>query len=82
MGAYIADFVCHEARISIEVDGGQHGFDRHARFDQERDAWFTTRGYRVLRFWNHEVLTELETVLDTIFAHVRHAIPSTGGDAP
>lgn len=79
MGPYIVDFVCHEAKVVVEVDGSQHGFDRHLDSDRARDAWLAERGYKVLRFWNHEVLTQSEIVLDTIFAHARHAIPSAGG---
>ena len=82
MGAYIADFLCHGAKILIEVDGGQHGLDRQAGLDRRRDRWFASQGYRVLRFWNHEILFDRETVLDTNFAHVQHAIPSDGGVAP
>ena len=68
MGRYVADFVCHTNRLVIEVDGAQHGFDREASRDAERDAWFASQGYRVLRFWNHEVLHEFESALDTIHA--------------
>jgi len=78
MGPYVADFVCHAARIVIEVDGSQHGFDRHVERDRTRDAWFTAQGYRVLRFWNAEVLTGLDTVPDTIFAHIPSNLPIAG----
>jgi very-short-patch-repair endonuclease len=63
LGPYIADFVCHASKLVIEVDGGQHsGSARDAR----RDAWLAQEGYRVLRFWNNEVLGNLEGVLDRI----------------
>ena len=78
MGPYVADFICHAARIVIEVDGSQHGYDRHIKRDQVRDAWFDARGYRVLRFWNHEVLTGLDSVLDTIFATLSSTLPNAG----
>ena len=68
MGRYIADFVCHATRLVIEIDGAQHGFDRNAARDVARDAWFESQGYRVLRFWNGQVMHELESVLDTIWA--------------
>ena len=68
MGPYVADFVCHAARLLIEVNGAQHGFDRNVEAERVRDAWFEAEGYRVLRFWNGQVLHEHDSVLDTIFA--------------
>jgi len=64
IGRYIADFVCHEARLVIEVDGGQH--DRASLREIERSAFLQHEGYRVLRFWNNEVLTNPEGVYATI----------------
>ncbi|WP_217578349.1 endonuclease domain-containing protein [Mesorhizobium sp. GbtcB19] len=68
MGRYVADFVCAEARLIVEIDGSQHAESRH---DQERDAELKARGFRVLRFWNEDVLKELDAVCDTIIAYVR-----------
>jgi very-short-patch-repair endonuclease len=84
MGRYIADFICHANRVVIEVDGEQHGFDREATRDRVRDAWFASQGYRVLRFANGEVLRELESVLDTIYARVFQNAQPVGpsADAP
>ena len=62
MGAFIADFVCHECRLIVEADGGQHGSDA----DALRDEWFRAAGYRVLRFWNNDVLQNPNGVLDII----------------
>ena len=63
---YIVDFVCLEQRLIVEVDGGQHNFDLHARRDAERDENFTHQGFRVLRFWNNEIARNLEGVLTLI----------------
>src|SRR5271170_6039218 len=52
-GRYIADFVCHQARLIIEVDGGQH--DASSLQEVERSRFLKTQGYRVLRFWNHDI---------------------------
>ncbi|TVR11619.1 MAG: DUF559 domain-containing protein [Salinarimonadaceae bacterium] len=68
LGPYIADFVCHRARLIIEVDGAQHGFDGNAQRDAARDAWLAADGWRVLRFWNGQIHLEREIVLDTIYA--------------
>ncbi|WP_114770306.1 endonuclease domain-containing protein [Microvirga subterranea] len=81
MGPYVADFICHTAKIVIEVDGSQHGFDRHIERDRTRDAWFEAQGYRVLRFWNADVLTGLDSVLETIFANIPSNLP-IAGDTP
>ena len=64
IAGYIADFACVEARLVIEVDGGQHG-DR-AEADSERTRKLQSNGYRVLRFWNDDVLLRTDAVLDDI----------------
>ncbi len=65
IGAYIVDFVAFESRLVIEVDGGQHAEDGKDN-DMRRDAWLSSQGFTVLRFWNNEVLQNLEGVLETI----------------
>ena len=62
LGSYVVDFCCIERRLIIEADGGQHTPERDAR----RTAWLTQEGYRVLRFWNNEILTNMGGVLETI----------------
>jgi len=64
IGRYIVDFVCLEQRLIIELDGDQHA-ESHV-YDQERDTWLRAQGYTVLRFWNNEVMQELENVLEQI----------------
>jgi very-short-patch-repair endonuclease len=64
LGRYIVDFVCLERRLIIELDGGQHA--EQAAYDQHRDAWLRSQGYTVLRFWNNEVMQQLEGVLEQI----------------
>jgi very-short-patch-repair endonuclease len=72
IGPYIADFVCPEKRLVIEVDGGQHADNNR---DAVRDRWLAEHCYRVLRFWNNEVLENIEGVWDTIFAAASAAAP-------
>jgi very-short-patch-repair endonuclease len=60
IGRFIADFICFEARLVIEVDGGEHADSVQ---DQRRDRWFVANGFRVLRFWNNEVLSNPEGVM-------------------
>ena len=64
LGSYIVDFVCLEARLVIEVDGGQHADEIYG--DAQRDAWLISQNFRVLRYWNNQVLTELDAVLADI----------------
>jgi very-short-patch-repair endonuclease len=68
IGRYVVDFVCHRARLIIELDGGHHGRDDVVSRDQTRTRWLENEGYRVIRFWNSEVVDNLEGVLDTIYA--------------
>ncbi len=62
LGRYIVDFVCLEKRVVIEVDGGQHS----QRVDAERDAWLRNEGFIVLRFWNNEVLKDIDAVKEVV----------------
>jgi very-short-patch-repair endonuclease len=64
IGRFIVDFVCIEARGVIEIDGGQHAEQRLR--DDARTAWLNGQGYRVLRFWNNEVLQDTDAVREAI----------------
>jgi very-short-patch-repair endonuclease len=66
IGRYFADFASHRHKLIIEVDGGGHGEDHQIAADAERTAYLQSRGYRVLRFWNNEVLNEIEGVMSVI----------------
>jgi adenine-specific DNA-methyltransferase len=65
IGPYICDFVCPEAAVVIELDGSQH-LDATS-YDSRRDDFLRERGFRVLRFWNGQVLSDTESVMETIF---------------
>jgi Golgi nucleoside diphosphatase len=64
MGPYVADFCSVKARLVIEIDGGQH--QSNQVLDLVRSGFMEKKGYRVVRIWNHEVLTELEAVLEEL----------------
>jgi very-short-patch-repair endonuclease len=64
IGPFIVDFLCFEARLIVEADGGQHGDNA---YDIARDAWFRAQGFRVRRFWNAEILTQPTMVADTLW---------------
>jgi very-short-patch-repair endonuclease len=65
LGQYIADFICLQARLVIEVDGDTHGDDRVIS-DQQRTDYMEKIGFRVMRFWNHDVLNYRDDVADAI----------------
>ncbi|MCY3829449.1 MAG: endonuclease domain-containing protein [Rhodospirillaceae bacterium] len=81
IGKFVANFVCTSLRLVIEVDGGQHGVE--VEKDAARTAWLESQGYIVIRFWNNEVMNNIEGVLATIREEVatlkamRTAPPST-----
>jgi len=74
VGPYIADFACREADLIIELDGGQHS---ESSRDDQRTAALADHGYALVRFWNNDVLTNTEGVLEAIAAHLAKA-PSPG----
>ena len=83
IGRYILDYYCVENKLGIELDGGQHG--EAVEYDQHRDSWLRTQGILVLRFWNNQMLTETEAVMETIYQAIiansppprrRHLFPS------
>ena len=65
IGPYVADFLCVEHRLVVEADGSRHAQNTG---DIVRDSWLTEHGYKILRFWNHDILTTQESVLATIAA--------------
>jgi very-short-patch-repair endonuclease len=75
IGPYIVDFVCHERRLVVELDGGQHAESQH---DIRRDRWLESKGYRVLRFWNSDVFQNRDGVLETIVSAAHGATPLPG----
>ena len=74
LGSYIADFLCAEAKLIIELDGSQHG--DASDYDARRDATLAEAGYRTLRFWNNDVTGNLEGVLEIIREACQARLPS------
>jgi very-short-patch-repair endonuclease len=80
LGPYIADFICLDQRLVIEVDGGQH--QQQTRYDSKRTDDLEAAGYRVLRFWDNDVLLHTDDVMQAIYnaLHVApHPAPAEGG---
>ena len=72
IGAYIADFACLQARLVIEIDGGQHADSSR---DIERDAWLRAQGFSILRYWNNDVLSNTDGVIEDIARAIAEAAP-------
>jgi very-short-patch-repair endonuclease len=68
IGTYIADFVCQECKLIVELDGSQHA---NSPYDIKRDAWLGLRGYRVLRFWNIDIFEALDGTMGVILDSLR-----------
>ncbi len=78
MDRYIVDFVCHSRKLIIEVDGGQHSEPSNVEYDIERTDFLEDEGYKVIRFWNNEVLQNTEGVVEAIRLAVKereHPVP-------
>lgn len=67
-GRYILDFYCAEIKLAVELDGGQHS--EAVVYDSNRENWLSAQGIRVLRFWNNQMLTETEAVMEVIYQAV------------
>ncbi|HEY8603054.1 endonuclease domain-containing protein [Tsuneonella suprasediminis] len=80
IGDYIVDFVCFQARLIVEVDGSQHAVNAD---DMARDAWLEVQGFRVIRFWNNDVLTNADGVAAAILVALEvsgaHGHDAAGG---
>ncbi len=70
IGNYIVDFVCREKKLIIEIDGGQHNEEDAIMYDKERTKYLESRGFRVVRFWNTDIDTNIESVLNEILKYL------------
>jgi very-short-patch-repair endonuclease len=68
IGPYFPDFACHRSKIVVELDGSQHAEGAAVEYDANRTAYLNSRGYRVLRFWNSDVLENRDGVVEIILA--------------
>ncbi len=75
IGNYIADFVAHSCKLIVEVDGESHDFEERLRHDERRDRWLASRGYRVPRFTNDDLMRNLEGVVSSILQAAEQAVP-------
>jgi very-short-patch-repair endonuclease len=76
IGPFVVDFCCLKARLIIEVDGDQHGYDAKRVKDERRSAYLVSQGFSVLRFSNLEVMKATDSVLEAIYAELNIATPT------
>ncbi|MET0581596.1 MAG: DUF559 domain-containing protein [Pseudoxanthomonas sp.] len=79
-GPYVLDFYCHELKLAIELDGGQHNEPEHLERDAKRDSFVASQGIATLRYWNHDVLERTELVLESIWDEVHRRASRDPGD--
>jgi very-short-patch-repair endonuclease len=77
LGDYLADFVCFSARLIVEADGGQHS---ESASDAVRDAWLEAQGFRVLRFWNNDILGNPDGVARMILEAALPPLPNPSSE--
>ena len=80
LGKYIVDFVCFERKVVIEVDGGHH--QEQISSDTVRTTWLESQGFQVLRFWNHEILTNMEAVQEALLGALQGDLPDSPSPRP
>ena len=71
IGNYIVDFLCEDKKIIIEIDGGQHNEELNIQSDKNRTRYLENNGYKVLRFWNDDVMKNIDGVMEVIFREVK-----------
>lgn len=72
IGGYIADFACLQPQLIIELDGGQHNEDKAVIYDEKRTQFFMSQGFHVLRFWNNDILENMDGVLEIIIKTIQN----------
>jgi adenine-specific DNA-methyltransferase len=73
IGEFVVDFACFSHKLVIELDGGQHNEVSARAYDQRRTDWLQSQGFRVLRFWNHHVMEDVDSVVEVIWKSLQEA---------
>ena len=71
IGPYVADFACHDPKLIVELDGGQHSELEQREYDERRTQWLRSQSFEILRFWNFQVNQEMEAVVDSIHQRIQ-----------
>ena len=78
VGRYIVDFYCHEGKLVVEADGGQHSEPAAAKYDNDRAVFLARQGIRVLRFWDHDVLKHTDAVREQVYRELTERASQEG----
>jgi very-short-patch-repair endonuclease len=70
IGPYIADFACHDPKLIIELDGGQHSEPEQKEYDERRTEWLRSQSFEIMRFWNFQVNQEIDAVVEAIYRRI------------
>ena len=68
LGLYIADFICFESRLIVEIDGSQHY--EQSQYDSERTKYLNNQGFKVVRYWNNDVMRNIDLILEDLLRHL------------
>ena len=79
IGPYVADFACHEPKLIIELDGGQHSEPDQQEYDERRTNWLRSQGFEILRYWNFQINDEMEEVVEAIEQRLQELKAKIGG---
>jgi very-short-patch-repair endonuclease len=71
IGLYVADFACHDPKLIIELDGGQHSEPDRKEYDERRTQWLQSQSFEIMRFWNFQVNQEFEAVVEAIYQRIQ-----------
>ena len=82
IGNYIIDFACMDKKLLIEIDGGHHNTDETIKKDLDRTRWLKSKGYLVLRFWNNDIMENLDGVVETIIQTLAQKSPPHSNSLP
>ena len=70
IGKYVVDFICHERKLIIELDGGQHNENKNIENDIERTNFLESLGFKIIRFWNNDIYKNIDGVITEIEKHI------------
>jgi very-short-patch-repair endonuclease len=76
IGKFVVDFVCFDSKLIIELDGGQHNDTAVKNYDAARTDWLMSQGFRVIRFWNHDIFESEDSVAEVIWTALGNPEPT------
>jgi very-short-patch-repair endonuclease len=77
IGKYVVDFACMREKLIVEIDGGQHALEANVLNDAARTCWLEKEGYRVVRYWNNEVMSNIDGVMESLMLTLSRSVHPT-----